>query len=54
MPSSPDPENPSSLDWGWGYQVSSIIRASNTARCNQTCFTAQPLPDPRSSRAKAC
>jgi mannan endo-1,4-beta-mannosidase len=46
MPSSPDPENPSSLDWGWEYQATCIIRESNTAKCNQTCITAQPLPDP--------
>jgi hypothetical protein len=34
------------MDWGWEFQASCIIRDSNTANCNQTCVTAQPLPDP--------
>lgn len=44
-PSSPDPENPSSYDWGWEYQATCIIRGSVTGTCNQGCITGEALPD---------
>jgi hypothetical protein len=44
--SDPDPENPSSYDWGWEYQASCIVRETTTASCNQSCTTGQALPEP--------